>query len=197
MVIHAKSASEGAVSLFRPMLIINTETPYSAQGKTLIQQLKKKAPAEEVQETINQIHELAAEQGVTDVLIPSTDAFVTAICRLGAKSLAHVLSCIERGKERLLEVAQTSEPARRQIVASVFEYWKDQSGVAVRIIDILLNYTILAPMTVIQWVLGDNLGAGEGLTESWVYEIVSITIAKVCSIDHHLSHPRLTPLLGF
>lgn len=167
------------------------ETPYSAQAKQLIQQLKKKAPAEEIQETINQIHELATEQGVTDVLIPSTDAFVTAICRLGAKSLAHVLSCIERGKDRLIEVAQTSEPARRQIVASVFEYWKDQPGVAVRIIDILLNYTILAPMTVIQWVLGENLGAGEGLSESWVYEIVSITIAKVSSRNRQIVNSRV------
>ncbi|KAK7190190.1 hypothetical protein PSPO01_03911 [Paraphaeosphaeria sporulosa] len=167
------------------------DVPYSAQAKELIQQLKKKAPAEEVQKTIDQIHDLATEQGVADVLIPSTDAFVTAICRLGAKSLAHVLSCIERGKDRLIEVAQTSEAARRQIVASVFGYWKDQPGVAVRIIDILLNYTILAPMTVIQWVLGENLGAGEGLAESWVYEIVSITIAKVSSRNRQIVNSRV------
>jgi nuclear cap-binding protein subunit 1 len=171
--------------------LILVEIPYSAQAKELIQQLKKKAPAEEVQKTIDQIHELATEQGVADVLIPSTDAFVTAICRLGAKSLAHVLSCIERGKDRLIEVAQTSEAARRQIVASVFGYWKDQPGVAVRIIDILLNYTILAPMTVIQWVLGENLGAGEGLAESWVYEIVSITIAKVSSRNRQIVNSRV------
>ncbi|CBY01073.1 hypothetical protein IAQ61_011964 [Plenodomus lingam] len=166
------------------------QTPYSAEGQKLLQQLKKKAPAEEVQSTIDKIHEQALEQGVAEVLVPSTDAFVTAICRMGAKSLSHVLSCIERGKDRLLEISQ-NEVARRQIVASVVEYWKDQPGVAVRIIDILLNYTILAPMTVIQWVLGSHMGAGEALTESWVYEMVSNTVAKVTNRNRQIASARL------
>jgi len=124
-------------------------------------------------------------------LVPSTDAFVTAICRLGAKSLSHVLSCIERGKDRLLLIAEQSPVARRQIVASVVEYWKDQPGVAVRIIDILLNYTILAPITVVEWVFGDHMGAGEALTESWVYEMVSNTVAKVTKRNRQIALARL------
>jgi nuclear cap-binding protein subunit 1 len=156
----------------------------------LLSQLRKKIPAEEIQVTINTIHEKALEQGVTEVLVPSTDAFVTAICRLGAKSLSHVLSCIERGKDRLLEISQ-NEVARRQIVASVVEYWKDQPGVAVRIIDILLNYTILAPMTVVQWVFGEHLGAGESLAESWVFEMVSNTVAKVTNRNRQIASARL------
>lgn len=169
---------------------MNTETPFAPEGQTLLVQLRKKASHEDVQETINKIHEQALEQGIADVLVPSTDAFVTAICRLGAKSLSHVLSCIERGKERLLNIAQESEPARRQIVASVVEYWKDQPGVAVRIIDILLNYTILAPMTVVQWVFGDHLGAGEALSESWVFEMVSNTVAKVTNRNRQIASAR-------
>lgn len=131
------------------------------------------------------------EQGIADVLVPSTDAFMTAICRLGAKSLSHVLSCIERGKDRLLSIAADSDAARRQIVASVVGYWKDQPGVAVRIIDILLNYTIVAPMTVVQWALGDNLGAGEALAKAWVYEMVSNTVAKVTKRNRQIAVARL------
>jgi nuclear cap-binding protein subunit 1 len=145
---------------------------------------------EEMQVTIDSIHEKATEQGVAEVLVPSTDAFVTAICRLGAKSLSHVLSCIERGKDRLLEISQ-NETARLQIVASVIEYWKDQPGVAVRIIDILLNYTILTPMTVVQWVFGSHMGAGEALTESWVFEMVSNTVAKVTNRNRQIASARL------
>lgn len=167
-----------------------TETPYAAEGQTLLAQLRKKAPAEDMQATIDKIHEKALEQGIAEVLVPSTDAFVTAICRLGSKSLSHVLSCIERGKDRLLELSQ-NEVARRQIVASVVEYWKDQPGVAVRIIDILLNYTILAPMTVVQWVFGNHMGAGEALTESWVFEMVSNTVAKVTNRNRQIASARL------
>ncbi|KAH7357449.1 cap binding protein [Pyrenochaeta sp. MPI-SDFR-AT-0127] len=168
----------------------NPQTPYASEGQTLLAQLRKKAPAEDVQVTIDKIHEQAIEQGIAEVLVPSTDAFVTAICRLGAKSLSHVLSCIERGKDRLLEISQ-NEVARRQIVASVVEYWKDQPGVAVRIIDILLNYTILAPMTVVQWVFGSHMGAGEALTESWVFEMVSNTVAKVTNRNRQIASARL------
>jgi nuclear cap-binding protein subunit 1 len=156
----------------------------------LLSQLRKKATAEEIQATIDKIHEQAIEHDVAEPVVPSTDAFVTAICRLGAKSLSHVLSCIERGKDRLLELS-ANEVARRQIVASVVEYWKDQPGVAVRIIDILLNYTILAPMTVVQWVFGSHMGAGEALTESWVFEMVSNTVAKVTNRNRQIASARL------
>jgi nuclear cap-binding protein subunit 1 len=169
----------------------NMDTPFAAEGQKLLVQLRKKASTEDTQETINAIHDKALEQGITDVLVPSTDAFVTAICRLGAKSLSHVLSCIERGKERLLQIAAESPAARRQIVASVVEYWKDQPGVAVRIIDILLNYTILAPITVVEWVFGDHMGAGEALTESWVYEMVANTVAKVTKRNRQIALARL------
>ncbi|PVI07696.1 hypothetical protein DM02DRAFT_714398 [Periconia macrospinosa] len=167
------------------------ETPYAAEGQMLLQQLRKKATHEQVQETIDRIHAQAEEQGISDVLVPSTDAFVTAICRLGAKSLSHFLSCVERGRERLVNIAQQSDSARRQIVTSVVEYWKDQPGIAVRIIDLLLNYTILAPMTVIQWVFGDHMGAGEALTESWVFEMVSNTVTKVTNRNRQIASARL------
>lgn len=84
-----------------------------------------------------------------------------------------------------------SEAARRQVVASVVEYWHDQPGVAVRIIDILLNYTILTPMAVVQWALGDYLGAGEALTKAWVYEMVSNTVAKVTKRNRQIALARL------
>ncbi|KAF2273183.1 uncharacterized protein EI97DRAFT_436238 [Westerdykella ornata] len=169
----------------------NEATPYAAEGQALLALLKKKGSNEDFKQTLDKIRELAAEQGIADVLVPSADAFMTAICRAGAKSLSHVLSCIERGKEQLLSIANNSETARRQIVASVVEYWKDQPGVAVRIIDILLNYTILAPMTVVQWALGDYLGAGEALAKAWVFEMVLNTMAKVTKRNRQIALARL------
>lgn len=155
------------------------QTPYAAEGRELLQLLKKKAPEEEIQEVINKIHEQAAEHGVADPLVPSTDAYMTCICYIGSKSLSHVLSCIERCKERLLGVGPASESARRQIISSVFDYWSAQPGIAVNIVDKLLNYTILSPMSVVQWALSDRLNAGRVLAESWVYEMVANTVGKV------------------
>lgn len=119
---------------------------------------------------------MAVEQALPDPLVPSTDAYVTAICYIGSKSLSHVLSCIERCKDRLLAIGPASPVARRQIITSVMEYWKDQPGIGVNIIDKLLNYTILSPQSVVQWALGSE---GKKLSQSFVYEMVGATVGKV------------------
>jgi nuclear cap-binding protein subunit 1 len=111
-----------------------------------------------------------------DPLVYSTDAYVTSICYIGSKSLSHVLSCIERCKERLLAIGPASPSARKQIVQSVMEYWKDQPGVGVNIVDKLLNYTILSPASVIQWAIAKD---GQKLGETFVFEMISATVGKV------------------
>ncbi|TKA53932.1 hypothetical protein B0A49_12580, partial [Cryomyces minteri] len=154
-------------------------TPYSSEGKEILALLKKRAPESDVQQVINAIHEKAAALGVVDVLIPSTDAYVTAICYIGSKSLSHVLSCIERNKERLLAIGPASRGAQKQIITSVLEYWKDQPGIAVNIVDKLLNYAVITPMIVIEWAIVDHLDSGRMLAESYIYEMVSTTVFKV------------------
>jgi nuclear cap-binding protein subunit 1 len=141
--------------------------------------LRKKASEEDVQAVLNLIQEKAVGMGVTDPLIPSTDAYVTSICAIGSKSLSHVLSCIERCKERLLAIGPQSEIARRQIITSVMDYWKDQPGIGVNIIDKLLNYTILTPMSVIEWALIYHNDQGRNLAQSHIYEMVFTTVFKV------------------
>lgn len=143
---------------------------------------------------MDQIHALAAEHGVADPLVPSTDGYVTAICYIGSKSLSHVLSCIERCKERLLGLGAQSEDARRQIITSVVEYWKDQPGTAVNIVDKLLNYTILSPESVVGWALGQTdqgLGNGSGLADGWRYEMVAGTVGKVTNRVRQIAAARI------
>ena len=125
------------------------------------------------------IQDEAATHGVIDPLVPSTDAFVTCICHLGAATLSHVLSWIERCKERLLSIGPQSEAARRQILSSVMDFWKEKPGVGSNIVDKLLNYTILTPMSVIEWALVDNLERGQLLTRAHIYEMIASTMNKV------------------
>ncbi|TVY33692.1 Nuclear cap-binding protein subunit, partial [Lachnellula subtilissima] len=125
---------------------------------------------------IDRIHAQAIETSLPDPLVASTDAYMTSICYVGSKSLSHVLSSIERCKERLLAVGAQSSEARKQIIDSVMGYWKDQPGVGVNIVDKLLNYTILSPNSVIEWALAKE---GTRLSLPYVYEMVSATIGKV------------------
>lgn len=142
--------------------------------------IRRKAPDTEITPIIEQVQEEASTvNAVAEPLIFSTDAYVTSICFVGSKSLSHVLSCIERCKERLLAVGPQSLAGRRQIITSVMSYWRDQPGVGVNIIDKLLNYTILTPASVVEWALDDHIDRGTTLTKSFVYEMIATTVTKV------------------
>lgn len=142
--------------------------------------LRKKAEDDEIQPLIERIHSTALDNSL-DPLVASTDVFVTAVLHVGSKSLSHVLAAIERTKDRLADAGAASEEARTQILVSVIEYWSAQPGVALCIIEKLLNYGILTPETVINWALNTHAGAtrGEALARSYVYELVFNTVMKV------------------
>ena len=169
------------------------ETPYSEPAKELLRLLRAKAADAEVQVPLNAIEESARSLGVDEPLNPSTDAFVTAICYLGSKSLSHMLSQVERCKDRLLSLGPQSESARRQIISSVMEYWHEKPGVGVNVVDKLLNYTILTPNSVVTWALSDQLGKGEKLVLGHVFELVSSTVAKVTNRVRQLVSARNQP----
>ena len=171
------------------------ETPYSEQGRELLHALKTKAPDNQIQAILDHIQETASSLGIDDALIPSTDAYVTAVCYLGSKSLSHVLSQVERSKERFLAIGPQSEAARRQIISSVMEYWHEKPGVGVSIVDKLLNYTILTPASVVQWALSDKLGKGNILAKAHVYEMIATTLAKVTTRVRQIVIARIAPEL--
>ncbi|KUJ20138.1 uncharacterized protein LY89DRAFT_472300 [Mollisia scopiformis] len=154
----------------------NPDTPFSAEGQEILALLRKKSPEDEIQPVIDRIHAQAVEMHIPDPLVLSTDAYMTAICYLGCKSMSHILNFIERCRERLLALGPVSPAARKQIVDSVMNYWRDQPGVGVSIVDKLLNYTILSPNTVVEWALAKE---GPRLGEPHVYEMVSATMNKV------------------
>lgn len=109
---------------------------------------------------------------------------MTAVCWVGSKSLSHVLACIDRTKGRLLDAGSGSEAARSQIVSSVMAYWHAHPGVALSIIEKLLNYSIIHPFSVVDWALigstpSNGTSGGESLAQAHVFEIVSNTVAKV------------------
>ena len=161
-----------------PFKYADDNTPFAKEGRDILQMLKKKAPETDVETVLNAVHQEAAAQGL-DPLVASTDIYMTAICSIGSKSLSHVLSTIDRCKDRLLAVGPASEAARRQIISSVVDFWVDHPGTAVNIVDKLLNYTIVTPMSVVLWALQDRVEGGSALANSQIYELVAITMAKV------------------
>jgi nuclear cap-binding protein subunit 1 len=171
-------------------------TPFAPQGREILTLLKKKAPEEEIQKVVDTVHEQATQHNL-DPLVASTDIYMTAICSIGSKSLSHVLSTIDRCKERLLAVGPQSEAARRQIISSVVDFWSAHPGTAVNIVDKLLNYTIVTPMSVIQWSLQDRLDRGRALASAQIYELISTTMFKVTNRVRQVLRERNNVALSF
>ena len=176
-----KFSSDGS----SPFLVQNdsadshTDVPFSQEGNEIAVLLKKKAPDEDFQPIIDKIHSESVEQSL-DPLVTSTDVFMTAVCWVGSKSLSHVLACIDRTKGRLLDVGAVSETARAQIITAVTNYWESNPGVALSIVEKLLNYSILTPISVVQWALsGPGSKSGYSLAQPHIFEMVYNTVAKV------------------
>ena len=120
----------------------------------------------------------------------------TSLCHIGSKSLSHILSYIERTKDTIIPLSQQGPAAKLQIITSVVTHWRDvQPGVAVNIIDKLLNYGILDPRSVVQWALGTPsvLLGGRALAQSWVLEIVDRTVGKVANRVRQIVAARRLP----
>lgn len=168
-----------------PFKYKNPDERFSAEGQELANMLRRKATDEDMQPVFDTIQTKAAEHGL-DATAESMDVFVTAICWVGSKSLSHVLACIDRSTTRLLDASAASASARAQILSSVVAYWHAHPGVALSILEKLLNYSILTPLSVVDWALGgetspNGLEGGRALGEPYVLELVTRTAAKVKS----------------
>ncbi|KAJ9134724.1 Nuclear cap-binding protein subunit 1 [Coniochaeta hoffmannii] len=158
------------------------DVPFAKEGRELASMLRKKVAEEDIQPIIDRIQSEALDRNL-DPLVTSTDVFVTAVLHMGSKTLSHVLAAIERNKDRLLDIGAASDAAREQILDSVASYWAAHPGVAVTIVEKLLNYSILHPLTVVRWALSTSAGrtTGESLARGYVYEVVFNTVVKVTS----------------
>lgn len=153
------------------------DTAFSTEGKEVFSLLKDKKPETEIDALLDSVTRTAQEQNLRDPSSFARDIYITSICYLGAKSLSHVLSCIERCKEKLLAIGQESPEAQQQIVRSVMSYWADQPGVGANVVDKLLNYSVLTPSSVVEWALR-NAGHA-ALSHNHIWEMVSTTVNKV------------------
>lgn len=175
-------------------MIPPTDTPFAAEGREIAALLKKKAADDEIQPIIERIHALALDNNL-DPLVASTDVFVTSVLHVGSKSLSHVLAAIERTKDRLTDAGAASDAARSQIISAVMTFWSAHPGVALCIIEKLLNYSILVPSAVINWALVTEAGAtrGDALARAHVYELVFTTVIKVTNRVRQVVRRSSTP----
>lgn len=171
-------------------------TPFADKAIELRDKIRAKASDEEIMATLSAIEEEASQAGLPHPRTASTDAYITSILFIGSKSLSHALAIIERSRERLTSIANEDAECRKQIIKSVLDFWKYQVGTGVFLIDKMLNYGIVTPMSVVEWALVDNVDRGRLLTKNWCYELIIKTtsklVARVKQVVAKIRDPQLT-----
>ncbi|KAK7205430.1 MIF4G like-domain-containing protein [Myxozyma melibiosi] len=162
-----------------PFTFAEPDAPYSEEALSLIQKLRERAAPEVLEEILDRIKEKAADAGEADAEDPDKlvrEIYVTAIAHLGARSLSHAESWIERGLPLLKKLCPAEGSAQREAVAAVFAFWHEQTGTAVQVVKKLMNQGVISPQSVVEWILIDIEPVA--LTRGHSWELLGFAIDK-------------------
>lgn len=152
------------------------DEPYSAEVRELVQKLRERASHVDLEIILESIRAKAEDLSVEDPEKLIREIYVTAIVHLGSRSLSHADSWIERGLPLLNKLCPAGGDAQRQAVAAVFAFWHEQTGTAVQVVKKLMNRLVIAPQSVVEWILIDIEPVA--LTRGHSWELLGFAIDK-------------------
>ncbi|RUP49695.1 hypothetical protein BC936DRAFT_141787 [Jimgerdemannia flammicorona] len=155
--------------------------PLHGSAKLLLEQLRQKVPGAEIEERVlRDVKKKADEKGVS---IPeqedtAREVLVQCVLLLGSKSFSHVLNVVERYLSVLQSLNTTAE-ARLHTVKIVASFWRNNTQFLGILLDKLLNYRVVDPVSVIAWIFEQE--QIENFGRSFLWEILKNTLNKVIS----------------
>lgn len=155
---------------------------FADKAKEIVQLIRKRALAEEVEPVLEQLEADVQETGLNDIQAKTTvlDILTTSMAWVGSKSLSHVLAIVDRLRSILLKLLGDDLNLQAQVITSFFEYWQYQPGAAVTIILKLVNYQILTPDGVTSWVFRpEAINGGRNLAKVYIWELVTGVLTKL------------------
>ncbi|KAK9455809.1 MIF4G like-domain-containing protein [Dipodascopsis uninucleata] len=159
-----------------PYPFTKEDSQFLEQGQAVLQNIRDRATVEEMEEVFESIKKRCEELGIDDYEYTIRDLYITGVVFLGARSLSHVESWIDRCLPVLRKICSESSDGARQTVGIVFNYWSEQSGTAVQIIKKLMNYDIITPLSVIEWIFfGSNISS---LCKIYSWELLGLAIDR-------------------
>ncbi|KAI8145645.1 armadillo-type protein [Fennellomyces sp. T-0311] len=156
----------------------NGDHPLHDYAKEVINSLKAKKSADDVQAILQRFKEEQGTQGADEQeqFRQMRELFLQSMLLVGSKSFSHVLNVVERYLDVLRFVNSTPE-GRLHSVQIVASFWKQNSQFLGILLDKLLNYRVIDPSSVIAWAFEkDQLDHAE---RSFTWEILENTLNKV------------------
>ncbi|KAL7310634.1 Nuclear cap-binding protein subunit 1 [Mucor circinelloides] len=155
--------------------------PLHAQAKVVIESLRTKKTADEVRTILDKYkEEVRATTGVDEQEQNQRvrEMFVQCLLLVGSKSFSHILNVVERYLDVLRFVNATPD-GRLHTVQIVASFWEHNTQFLGILLDKLLNYRVIDPASVINWIFETNQLQFAG--RAFIWEILKNTLSKVNS----------------
>jgi len=131
--------------------------PLHAQAKVVIESLRTKKTADEVRTILDKYKEEVRATGVDEQEQNQRvrEMFVQCLLLVGSKSFSHILNVVERYLDVLRFVNATPD-GRLHTVQIVASFWEHNTQFLGILLDKLLNYRVIDPASVINWIFETN-----------------------------------------
>ncbi|OLL22272.1 Nuclear cap-binding protein subunit 1 [Neolecta irregularis DAH-3] len=153
----------------------NEDEELYPEASALLESMRQKKDQSEILQQLVHIETRAREEGLENPEFESLEILVQIVLYLGEMSFSHALNNIERNLQPLIQKCNANQQARRHTISVVMDFWKFQPSIGAILLDKLLNYTVLTPLSVIEWLLVDSTFADR----AFAWEISFKTIDKV------------------
>lgn len=146
----------------------------------LLKRMKQKAPSHEVKRYINELPGAMTENDTLSA--PIVQMVGEAVLKLGDRSFSHFLNATERYLD-VLRYATSDHASRRVLLDAIQSFWSRSCQQRLITVDKYLQYSILEPLDVVDWVFAEDVGsspdAPDGWTDVYKWELLRMTLDKV------------------
>jgi len=152
-----------------------------AEATELHRMMRNKVSAGEVLDFLDKVPGARAEAGES-LSAPVLMMAVETIQHLGSRSFSHFLNATERYLDVLRHVSADAA-ARKVLLDAIQSFWRRSSQMRLLTIDKYLQYGILEPIDVVEWLFDDESSssdsAGDGWTDYDKWDLLRMTLDKV------------------
>lgn len=150
------------------------------EAVTLLRMMKQKAPSNEVKDYINDLP--GARSDDDSLSAPVLQMVTETILKLGDRSFSHFLNATERYLE-VLRYITSDYASRRAILDAIQSFWQRSSQMRLITVDKYLQYSILEPLDVVDWLFASDVSLGDDTPDGWTdvdkWELLRMTLDKV------------------
>lgn len=159
----------------------NASSDMHSEAVELLKLMRQKATAADLKSYLNGLPG-SREEGSESLSPPIIQLATETLLKLGDRSFSHFLNATERYLE-ILRYLTSDYSSRRVVLEAVQSFWRRSGQMCLITVDKYLQYGVLEPLDVVDWVFADDTSSGDDSNDGWTdgskWEMLRMTLDKV------------------